>query len=608
MFMKQPYLLILICTICFCPAWCNAATIQTSGEYTIGDGETMSAGIDHARNDAIRQAAEQAGALVRSFTKVRDMQLEEDVIEVVANHAMRITTMPAQREMVGNAVRIRVNIRAELIEGEIEQAIMRMLGQQTELKDFQQLKQKLEQQSRELEALKKQLAQAGDSAKQQIISRIGENERQMRAASLMQEAGRLASLKQFDEARELMDQAVTLDPSNPRAYLRRTLVSFKPAEQEGVRQDIAAAIRLDPAEGPLMANSACLQRASVYLESGNQSAALAEADRAVAILGSTVPPEHRAFLQFVRKSYGIHDDNKLVRLLCDTFAISDCTQQGVKKSEKARAMMQHRRLLPHLYDAYRQRAWMRYEAGDLNGARRDREMSCAAYNMGRGMTMYMYGDFCEKSGEFKSLSTPAQLRAYQMVQQGIRASSARATKLALERFDAATRLDPGCADAWFQRGFLHLTLDHHNQALDDFEQLVRLEPASARSYHYRAMAKERLKDYIGALKDLEKAMKLAPHDSELLRKRAITYEMLNQPDKAAADYISYARSNAGSPVIMLQTARELMRMGRTQEERQLLEALMQAVKEVAKDQPVDQEFADEIAKARERLELLKKRP
>ncbi len=507
--------------------------------------------------------------------------------------------------MIGNAVRIRVAIRAELIEGEIEQAIMRMLSQRNELKDYQQLKQKLEQQTRELEALKQQLAQASGTEKQQIIARIGENEKQGQAASLMQDAGRLAFLKQFDEARKLMDKAVSLDPDNPRAYLRRTLVSFKPSQQEGVRQDIATAIRIDPVEGPLMAKAAHLQRANAYLEAGHQAAALAEAGRAVAILESAIPPEHGAFLQFVRKSYGINNDNAMVRLLCDTFAISDCTQQGVENSGKARAMMLHRPLLPHLYDTYRQRAWMRYESGNLDGARQDREMSCAAYNLGRGMTMYMYSNFCEKSGEFKPFSTPEQLRAYQLAQQGIRAAEVRATKLALERFDAAIRLDPACVDAWFQRGFLHLTLDHHTQALADFDRLVRLEPSNTRSYHYRAMAKQRLKDYQGALQDLEKAMRLAPDDSELLRKRAIAYEMLDQPDKAAADYISYASRHGDNPAMLIQTARELRRMGRKHEEQQLLEKALKALTGAqSRGEPKDGEFGDE---ARERLKELKQK-
>ncbi len=75
---------IILCALLAIPSFCQAMTIQTSGEYTIGDGETMAAGMDHARNSAIRQAAEQAGALVRSYTTVRNMALEEDVIEVVA--------------------------------------------------------------------------------------------------------------------------------------------------------------------------------------------------------------------------------------------------------------------------------------------------------------------------------------------------------------------------------------------------------------------------------------------------------------------------------------------------------------------------------------------
>lgn len=228
------------------PARGAGQVIETVGVYLVGDGETMAVGMERARQAAIQQAAEQAGALVRSYSKVRNMALEEDVIEVVANHAMKITTLPEKRELVGNAVRIEVPIRAEIMEGDIERSLEQAMKQQDEVAAFHQLKEDFRRQSQELERLKKELATATEREKARVLTRIGENERAFTARTLVEEGNDLAAHLQFHEARAKFTKAIELDPRLALAYAGRAEASLIDGDDAEILRDVSTAIGIEP--------------------------------------------------------------------------------------------------------------------------------------------------------------------------------------------------------------------------------------------------------------------------------------------------------------------------------------------------------------------------
>ncbi len=581
--------------------------IETIGEYLVGDGETMAAGLEHARKEAIRKAAEQAGTYVKSYSKVRNMALEEDLIEVVASHAMKITTLPETRQMTGSAVRILVPIKAEIIEDELEQTIRRTLKERQELDDYRQLKERMQQQASELENLKKRLTESTVAKdKQTIIEQIGKNERQFRAASMMKEAGELAFRMQFAEARQLMDKVIDLTPDDPRAYLRRALISFAPDEQKLVATDVETAVRLDPKDGPIMAKNVYLERAEHFLLFYNMPQALVEADKAVAVLKAALPEGHDKYLLFLRQTLKLTNDKETMQMFCRSFGITACTKEGIEASGHVGLITAVNRFLPHLAELYYKRAQFRYEAGDVAGAVNDQELCCAAYRAAGG-GVSINATFCDSGAVFKPFRSPAAFKAYQLVAQGMRAEYAGGDpQLALTRFNAAAEIDPGYQEIYFQRGFILMEQEKYQEALADFNQLVRLAPKDTRSYHYRAMVKDRMKDYPGVLADLDMAMKLTPDDTELLRKRAITYELMQQPGKAAADYLRYANQFESSAAMQLQIAREFERMGRYKEERQLLERFLKLVRENPTEYGSDQELAQDLERVRKRLKELKR--
>lgn len=72
--------------------------IIADGEYVMGAGESMEVSEEKAKRIAVQKAAEQAGAYVKSYTKVKNLALESDVIEVIANHSMKIEVLDRKKQ------------------------------------------------------------------------------------------------------------------------------------------------------------------------------------------------------------------------------------------------------------------------------------------------------------------------------------------------------------------------------------------------------------------------------------------------------------------------------------------------------------------------------
>ena len=65
--------------------------INTTGIYIAGASESLNDAKKHALEDAMRQATEQAGVLVNSYSKTHNMTLSDDEVTIVATKIVKIT-------------------------------------------------------------------------------------------------------------------------------------------------------------------------------------------------------------------------------------------------------------------------------------------------------------------------------------------------------------------------------------------------------------------------------------------------------------------------------------------------------------------------------------
>ncbi|MBI3585365.1 MAG: hypothetical protein HY096_15620 [Nitrospinae bacterium] len=91
---------VIIAIFLFFPSISLAETkeIISEGTYNMGDGETPSVAESRALLQAKRIALEQAGTYVESYTKVENLQLTKDEIQVLASGIMEVEILDKKKD------------------------------------------------------------------------------------------------------------------------------------------------------------------------------------------------------------------------------------------------------------------------------------------------------------------------------------------------------------------------------------------------------------------------------------------------------------------------------------------------------------------------------
>ena len=72
------------------PVAAETKTITATGDYTMGEGETMLIAKERAVTVAMRNAVEQAGVYLESLSQIKNLQLTKDEVTVVGAGAIEI--------------------------------------------------------------------------------------------------------------------------------------------------------------------------------------------------------------------------------------------------------------------------------------------------------------------------------------------------------------------------------------------------------------------------------------------------------------------------------------------------------------------------------------
>src|SRR3989337_4288140 len=164
------FLATMIISLLFLPLHVSAQPkeIISEGTYNMGDGETPSVAESRALLQAKRTALEQAGTYVESYTKVKNLQLTKDEIQVLAAGLMEVTILDKKRTVVGDGIHFWVQIKAKVNPDKIEEMAKRV-KEKSVIEDYKKIQQAYDKSQKDIEELKKQLAQAkGEKEKKQI--------------------------------------------------------------------------------------------------------------------------------------------------------------------------------------------------------------------------------------------------------------------------------------------------------------------------------------------------------------------------------------------------------------------------------------------------------
>jgi tetratricopeptide (TPR) repeat protein len=220
--------------------------IIAEGEYIMGDGETMAVAEERAQKEASRHAAEEAGAFVKSYTKVKDMALQEDVIEVIANHSMKITILEKKRTMIGDAVKFYSKIKAVVTTEEIEANLEKIAKDRSVVETYNRLKVEYDRQTKEMEELKKKLIMAKGENKKQLSAKIRDEENLFKANLLIEKGEQSLFYGRYMDAIEAFTSAIALNPNFAYAYALRGGVYLEIGQNDKAYEDANKAIAIEP--------------------------------------------------------------------------------------------------------------------------------------------------------------------------------------------------------------------------------------------------------------------------------------------------------------------------------------------------------------------------
>lgn len=277
-----PTCIFLLATLLWCiPLTARADTkaITAEGAYTMGDGETPIVAELRALQQAKRQALEQAGIYIQSYTKGKDYDLTIDEIETVSAGIMEVEVLEKKRDLVGDGLRFSVKIKATVTTERADELVSRLRQKSPDdslnlVGEYKRLKDDYVRLATEIDAFKRQMTESKSAEeKQQTASLIAEKERRYQARELYESC--LVPSTNFDAIIACLDEVIFLDPRFVDAWDRRGFYGRVLQKYQQSISDFTEAIRLDPLP------SRYLRRGNVFFRFGKLAQAIDDADEAI---------------------------------------------------------------------------------------------------------------------------------------------------------------------------------------------------------------------------------------------------------------------------------------------------------------------------------------
>ncbi len=245
------HLLVLVTLLLLAPAvgFSETKEIVAEGVYHMGDGETPSVAESRALLQAKRVAVEQAGTYVESYSKVKNLRLTEDEIQVLASGLMEVTILDKKRSIAGDGFNFSVKIRAIVHPDKMEEMAKRV-KEKSAVGDYKKVQEAYDNSQKEIEALKRQLAQAKtEQEKSRVESKITDEERFFQANEWLEKGEQAWLNDQTDAAIEAYTKAIGLRPNHAKAYYLRGAAYNAKKQSEQTILDCQKACQLGDQDG-----------------------------------------------------------------------------------------------------------------------------------------------------------------------------------------------------------------------------------------------------------------------------------------------------------------------------------------------------------------------
>ena len=132
--MKKFFCLLALTLLLTTPVLAAEKTISATGMYIAGASESLNDAKQNALNDAMRQAAEQAGVLVNSYSKTHNMELTDDEVTILATRIIKITNKNFDVKLISDSeIKVIAYIDVVVNTESINEDIIRLKNKNKEL-------------------------------------------------------------------------------------------------------------------------------------------------------------------------------------------------------------------------------------------------------------------------------------------------------------------------------------------------------------------------------------------------------------------------------------------------------------------------------------------
>lgn len=259
--MRLPALTAILAVVLVSTAHAEVRTITATGEYRMGDNDTKTDAKRLALQDGKRLALEKAGTYFESISEVKNFQLSRDELRAYTAGIVEVLEQKTRSAMEGETTVVRVDVTCKIDSAVVTRQIDALRKNEAAKTDLLRSQQEAGKLRQENEALRQKLAAA--TSKSDIAS-IQEKRRAvltgLDVSSLLAQAwtklvgsqggtdmiAGSSSAMGRAHARNLIEQALVLEPSNPEAHRTMGILLDEEGDMDGAIAEHNTALRLEP--------------------------------------------------------------------------------------------------------------------------------------------------------------------------------------------------------------------------------------------------------------------------------------------------------------------------------------------------------------------------
>jgi len=257
--MRRIALTITLLVLLVSPGWAEVRTITATGEYRMGDNDTRADAKRLALQDAKRLALEKAGTYIESITEVKNFSLSRDELRAYAAGIVEVLESATKSAMEGETTIVRVDVTCKIDTAVVARQIDSLRKNEAIKVDLLLAQEEADRLRQELEAKTRELASVKSKTEAETVARARRSALTDQDANSLLTQARVVlggSDKSFlagssstegrRRARSLIEQALSLNASMPRAHREMGILLQEEGDLEGAIAEYRAALRLKP--------------------------------------------------------------------------------------------------------------------------------------------------------------------------------------------------------------------------------------------------------------------------------------------------------------------------------------------------------------------------